>query len=636
MGRNNRVWNKAQRIGALPSPDIMRPGDKAMHRQPQFRETSHNVSSDDPCGDQGSRRLIRGLLASALIPAALIVPASAMAQQAVPLPPTRDQIQPVSERDDSRPARLSVEGDIERSSCPLADPAYADIRVPINAVTFNNLKGATPEDMGVVYSKYIGTSQPLSVICDIRDEASTLLRAKGYLAAVQVPTQRIENGEIRFEVLYARLTAVRARGETKGAEKLLEQYLAHLTEGEIFNRNVAERYLLLARDLPGYDVRLTLTPAGTGPGELIGDVTVRRVPYEVDFSVQNLAAPDTGRWGGQVRAVFNGLTGMGDRTSIAYYATPDFQEQHILQLGHEMRVGGEGLTLAGRLTHAWTEPDIGPQPAGVAVKARTLYATLEASYPLVRTEASTLRLTGGLDYVNQRVNFIAPLSRDRLRVAYLRLDAEAIDVRTGAAPGWRLSGSAELRKGFDILDASPGCKGGCPVGITPPSRIDGDPEGALLRLSGEAEVALGDVAAFVLRPRAQYAFDPLFSFEEFSGGNYTVGRGYDPAAIIGDSGIGTQAELRLRRFEPFAKGDLSLQPYLFADAAWVWNRNAAAGSNPDRLISVGGGVRASLANRFRLDVALAIPTEKAGLQAQRGDVRLLVSLTTRLLPWGDR
>lgn len=607
-----------------------------MHRQPQFREASLFASPGGAQARQGSPRRSSALLACTLMPAALLLPAPVLAQQAAPLPPTRDQIQPVPDREDKRPARLSVEGDIERSSCPLADPAYADIRVPINAVTFNNLKGASADEMRAVYARYVGTSQPLSVICDIRDEASTLLRAKGYLAAVQVPTQRIENGEIRFEVLYARLTAVRARGETRGAEKLLEQYLAHLTEGEIFNRNVAERYLLLARDLPGYDVRLTLTPAGTGPGELIGDVTVRRVPYEVDFSVQNLAAPDTGRWGGQLRAVFNGLTGMGDRTSIAYYVTPDFQEQHILQFGHEMRVGGEGLTLAGRLTHAWTAPDIGPQPGGATVKARTLYATLEASYPLVRTEANTVRLTGGLDFVNQRVDFIAPLSRDRLRVAFLRLDADAIDVRTGAAPDWRLAGSVELRKGLDLLNASPGCQGGCPAGTTAPSRIDGDPEGALLRVSGEAEVALGDVAAFVLRPRAQYAFDPLFSFEEFSGGNYTVGRGYDPATIIGDSGIGTQAELRLRRFEPFAKGDISFQPYVFADAAWVWNRNAAAGSNPDRLISVGGGVRASLANRFRLDVALAVPTEKAGLQAQRGDVRLLVSLTTRLLPWGDR
>jgi hypothetical protein len=31
-------------------------------------------------------------------------------------------------------------------------------------------------------------------------------------------------------------------------------------------------------------------------------------------------------------------------------------------------------------------------------------------------------------------------------------------------------------------------------------------------------------------------------------------------------------------------------------------------------------------------MTLAVPTKRAGLQAQRGDVRFLVSLTTKLLP----
>ena len=39
-----------------------------------------------------------------------------------------------------------------------------------------------------------------------------------------------------------------------------------MTKDEIFDRRRAERYLLLARDLPGYNVQLVLKPAGTGPG----------------------------------------------------------------------------------------------------------------------------------------------------------------------------------------------------------------------------------------------------------------------------------------------------------------------------------------------------------------------------------
>ena len=178
------------------------------------------------------------------------------------------------------------------------------------------------------------------MICEIRDAAATILRDKGYLAAVQVPTQRIENGVVRMEMLYARVTTVRARGQTGGAEAKLAGYLSKLTEDEIFDRNRAERYLLLARDLPGYNVQLTLKPAGTGPGELIGEVSVLRRPYSLDATVQNLAAQETGRWGGQLR----GQALWPDRAwrrhlRLSFYSTRDFKEQQILQVGAQLPAG---------------------------------------------------------------------------------------------------------------------------------------------------------------------------------------------------------------------------------------------------------------------------------------------------------
>ena len=189
------------------------------------------------------------------------------------------------------------------------------------------------------WSDFAGSEQPVAVICEIRDRAATYLRDKGYLAAVQVPTQRIENGVVQLEMLYARVTTVRARGQTGGAEAKLAGYLNKLTEDEIFDRNRAERYLLLARDMPGYNVQLTLKPAGTGPGELIGEVSVIRQPYALDAVIQNLAASETGRWGGQLRGQVFGLTGLGDSTFVSVYSTLDFKEQQIVQIGAQLPPG---------------------------------------------------------------------------------------------------------------------------------------------------------------------------------------------------------------------------------------------------------------------------------------------------------
>lgn len=580
----------------------------------------------------GTKYLFMGTVALA----ALVSTTAGHAQQVnVPSPPTREEIErPVPQRTD-RQVRLTVEGDIERAPCPLADPAYANVRLTLTEARFNNLGPVAPVELRPLYEQYVGTDQPVAVLCEIRDAVATKLRRDGYIAAVQVPTQRIDNGIVQFEVLYAKLTSIRVRGDAGNGEKLVASYLERLTTDTVFNQKVAERYLLLARDLPGYDIRLTLVPAGTAPGELIGDVTVRRTPYEVDFNVQNLAARDAGPYGAQLRAQFYGLTGMGDRTYISAYSTLDFEEQQIIQAGHEFRVGGEGLTLAGRFTYAWTKPDINiPAAARTSIDATTLLASIEARYPLVRGQAASLYSTVGLDYVDQDIDFIGPLSRDRIRIAYAQLAGEAIDMANGAKPRWRMGGQIELRHGLDILGASDPCNFVCALVRTPTTRGDGDPEATVLRGEISAEASLGDQLSVFVRGRGQLAFDPVLSFEEFAGGNFTIGRGYDPGVIVGDDGAGFQVELRGPQISPIKETDFSFQPFVFFDAAWTWDDGRPG--DPQRLSSVGGGVRARLNDRFRLDLTIAVPTERTGLLTDTPDPRILFTFTTLLLPWGAR
>jgi hemolysin activation/secretion protein len=527
-----------------------------------------------------------------------------------------------------------VQGDIERAPCALASADFADIRVTINEVRFNNLKGATPDELRTAWADYAGRELPVSVICDVRDRAATLLREKGYLAAVQVPVQRIENGVVRLEVLYGRVTAIRARGQTRGAEAKLALYLQQLTRDEIFDRRRAERYLLLARDLPGYNVQLTLRPAGTVPGELVGEVTVIRRPYSLDVTIQNLSARETGRWAGQVRGQVYGLTGLGDVTSVSYSNTlGDWREQRIVQAEHQFRPGAEGLVVSGQLTVALTRPDIGAAGGDPEIKAKTVFSTLALSYPVQRSQSRNWYIGGGLDLVNQRIELITPLSRDKLRVLWLRADFDSID--DGAAvPRWQLGGSLEVRRGLDILGASKGCnRADCTdPDVVAPSRFDGDPTATLVRGSLAGQLALGGNLAFFVSPRAQYSLDPLLSFEEFTGGNFTVGRGYDAGTILGDSGVGLVAELRGPRLRVIRGSSLRVQPFLFGDAAWAWSKNdGRAGS--DKLLSIGGGVRGDLTDRMRLDATMAKPLRKAGAFNSKPDLRFLLSLTARLLPW---
>ena len=534
---------------------------------------------------------------------------------------------------------------MERAPCALANEAYRDLRFTVRSVVFEDLKGLGPDALRPAYEDYVGTEQPVAVICEIRDRAATILRNAGYVAAVEVPEQRIADGDVRFQVLMAKLVAVRVRGDAGNAERTIASYLERLTEQEVFNRNTAERYLLLAGDIPGYDVRLSLRSANAGRGEVIGEVAVLRVPGRIDFNVQNFGSKDLGRWGGLLRGEFYGLTGLGDRTSLALFSTADFEEQQTLQVGHDFRVGSEGLTLSGQFTYAWAEPDL--DDPNFRVKSRTLLATAEASYPLLRSQADTARAAFGLDLINQRINFNGiPLTRDRLRVAYLRFDLDSVDPsslasRSGfsaAEPRWRAAANVQLRQGLDILDASEDCGPAFArcrsPGVVPPSRLEGDPTGTLLRFEAYGEFRAVPEITFALGVRGQVTGDSLLSFEEFSAGNYTVGRGYDPGSLLGDNGLGFQAELRFGRIIPRSATATAVQPYLFLDTAWISNEDRQnAGETRRNLTSVGGGVRAVLGDRAQLDVVLAVPLERAGLQTRRPDPRLLVSLTTRLWPW---
>ena len=568
----------------------------------------------------GSRGLRRKTPTFLLASAALVAPTHVAAQSVAP---TREELTRITTPEAAPRPTLNIVGGIERSPCPLADPRYADVRVRISDVQFNGLKGASPDEMRAAWSPYAGTEQPVAVLCEIRDAAATMLRDKGYLAAVQVPTQRIENGVVQMEVLYARITTIRARGQTDGAEAKLAAYLNKLTEDEYFDRNKAERYLLLARDLPGYNVQLTLKPAGTGPGELVGEVSVLSRRYSLDATVQNLAAEETGRWGAQLRGQLYGLTGLGDVTTLAFYSTFDFKEQKILQAAHSFRPGSEGLTVNGQFTYAWTKPRIDDLEITPDLKARTLFWTVDARYPIVRRQTSNLWAGIGFDYVDQKVHFFEPLSRDKLRILWLRADWDAVDL-SARRPGWRANAFVELRKGLDIFDAS---ESDDEVG---PSRDDGKATATVIRVGGQGELALGRDFSIAVSPRAQIAFDPLLSFEEFTAGNYTVGRGYDPATLSGDSGAGVLLELRGPRLMPIKQSKLTVQPFIFGDAAWAWNKNDGRGA--EHLKSAGGGLRAELSDRFRLDGTVAVPLEHAGFDNRKGNVRMLVTLTGRILP----
>lgn len=576
--------------------------------------------------------------------AALLMPQPAQAQA---FGPTREEIQ--RERLDERlrnPSQATaLDGGIERAPCPLANPQFADVRFTFTDATFTGIESLDPQLLRPAWESYVGQELSVAAVCEIRDRAATILRGSGYLASVQIPPQEIDDGTVQFEVLVGRLTAVQVRGEPGPSAGLLQKYIDKITGTEVFNVQQAERYLLLARDIPGLDVRLTLRPASAGgegrPGEVVGIIDVNRTPFFADMNIQNYGSDEVGRFGGLLRARFNGLTGLGDETTVSGFLTANPDEQQVIQASHEMRIGGEGLRLGFSGTYAWTEPDV---PGPNVFDSETLVASAYTAFPFVRSQTKNLTAVGGLELIDQNIDFAGlPLSQDKQRVAFARVEFSSIDRgsllgRGGHSPiepKWGLAAAIEARQGLDIFGASDSCGAGfvncLQPGAVPLSRLDGDPTGFVVRGEASLDWRPNPEITFSLRPRVQYSPDNLLSYEQISGGNYTAGRGYDPGAVIGDSGYGVQAEVAFGSLIPDTPGGTAVQTFFFADHMGVFTNDVPG--DPQDITSAGGGFRFSFGQRAFLETYLATPIERAPTQLRRSDTRFLMNLTVLLAPW---
>ena len=561
------------------------------------------------------------------------------------VPPSREELN-VGRQATRQPqqGRLTVEGGIERGPCPLAEPQFANLKVTFSAVEFNGLPDVPAGALDAAWRDLAGREVPIVSLCDIRDRASAILRDEGYLVAVQVPPQRIAtNGTVRMDVLTAKLVEVELRGDTGPSAKLIAAHLAKLTSRPWFNTHDAERELLLLGDLPGYDVRLTLRSAQRDPGEVVGVVQIVHRLVEVVVGMQNLGSRQTGREGAFAEVALNDVVGLGDRTTLSFYNTLDWSEQHILRASHELALNANGLRLGGSILFGRTRPGI----ANGAFRSRTVAGDVHLTDTIVRSQTNSLYATAGLEIVDQKLSFGGtPISEDKMRVVFARLDHQAVDgasVRgtggyTMREPRWRSAVGLELRQGIDALGASSDCD---PIAACLPphvglSNFSADPTAFVARLQGTFEFRPLPRVTVAISPLAQISGSALLSYEQVSFGSYTIGRGLDPGVVLGDDGIGTSIELRYGSLFPQQRQGVAFEPFVFVDYAKGWIHDKGLNPDPRDVLTAGGGVRGRWSDHMDAALTLAAPVQRAGYQPKRGPARLLFTVTARLVPWGDR
>ena len=81
---------------------------------------------------------------------------------------------------------------------------------------------------------------------------------------MEIPEQRISGGALVLDVIEAHVVNVRVRGDIGPAQSAVERYVEKLRGMKPFDMRKAQRYLLLASDVPGVRISASLRAAAEG------------------------------------------------------------------------------------------------------------------------------------------------------------------------------------------------------------------------------------------------------------------------------------------------------------------------------------------------------------------------------------
>lgn len=560
-----------------------------------------------------------GASATACLGAALLAVSPATAQVALP---SRQELDPARAAPIPAAPRGSLFKGVEAGPCAFRD---SPIKVKLSAVEFRGVNSGTlaipDQALASTYAEFIGREAPLRVVCDIRDRAASLYLRRGVLASVVIPEQKIADGKLVLTVVEARIASVNYHGDAGPAQKQVVRFLERLRGMAPFDLDVAQRYLLLASDVPGVTVQAGLRPSAQGDGALDLEVAIARDAVDGVVQAQNYGSKTVGRDLTLARLNLNGFTGLGERTSVLAYGTLSSDEQQVLQVAERFFIGGDGLAADVSGSWGWTKPGDVLKP--LDLEGESFAGSVRITYPLVRHRSRNLNIGFGLDWIDQKVEFgggAATLTDDSLRVFFARLDGHYAPAGL-AAHSVAMTGVVEVRQGIHNLGASE-------YGELTASRYLAKPDATVFRAEGEIGAAAGPVIG-KLKVAWQHTDDPLLSYEEYGVGNLTIGRGYDPSVASGDRGVAASLEVSTvplpLAFLLEGGGKAAWRPYAFYDLAEL--TNVGFGANKLDLTSAGVGVRAQITSRVAADLTWAKPFDSPYGVGDAPSSRVLISLS---------
>ena len=492
--------------------------------------------------------------------------------------------------------------DLTRPAAPAPSPA---IDAPVRSVTVVGATAFPQPQLRALTAGLVGPAIPVARIETARAALVSLYRANGYVLST-VSANVGATGELRFNVIEGRITAVKLDGDIGPAGVQVLRFLNHLTEVQPLDNATLERWLLLAQDVPGITLNAVLQPSLGDPGALTLVAQVARQKVNGLLTVDNRAFRQTGPVEGLLILDINSFTQFGERTELSLYHT-DGGTQNFGQASTEFYAGASGLKL--RLYGGYGEAQPSDFLRVIGYRGLTTTFGVAGSYPAIRSRDQTLNLVASLDAIETETRTDSGLngrsaraSQDRLRVGRLGLEYAIQDT---------LAGDARPAVNFVGVRGSQGLPflGGTGNGNLLPGRLHEQVDFTKVTAEISRTQTLFSPwrdASVALRARVlgQASSSVLPPAEKFFLGGSEINRGFYSGQVTGDNALAWSLELQLNTGIDFtlfgAPVPVTAQLYAFYDRGKTWENQRI---DPDaRLSSTGIGARVNITRYTEFDV----------------------------------
>lgn len=494
--------------------------------------------------------------------------------------------------------------------------AVKAIRVTLREIQVDGATVFTPAQLREQTDTYLGREISGSDIFGLAQALTAYYRNAGYfLSLVIVPPQTLTDGRLTLRVIEGYVHEVYIEGDER-VRKELAAIGEEIKSIRPLRAEVLERYLLIANEFPGTQLRSVLTPSDVpGAADLTLIAKIKNV--EGFASIDNFGTRYLGPNQAMVGVSANQLLGVNDQWRYIGVGTGD-TEMAYHQLAYSQTLNHEGLKVGVTVSQARTQP--GDSLKANNILGRSEGVSLSLGYPLLRTRNQSLlsRLVYDVTDIDGSSGGTRT-TEDRIRVLRAGLSWLLLD---------RWDGQNTLE-----LDVSQGV-GGTTKSDPLKSRAGADSMFSKLTFDYTRVQPLSARWAITLGVLGQWTGDtPLLSSEQLALGGRRIGRAYESAELVGDRGLALRLEPRYQ-----ASSTLSWLPayqllgfYEIGEVTQVVVQSAGTPATQS-LASAGVGARLFMAGNLTAQVEAVWPLTKplASSTPYSGKtMRLLASLMVR-------